>query len=150
MGNSLRLAETGNRAQRLLSIVALLSVVLTSIVVMSESVGAETQTTYSATQTIPVPPASTYAGSGGGDGWAVALTPSAVYNVFHHDYSLQVACHFQSDASPCWNRSRSSTQRVAASLRPASQVSGSIRARASFTCTRRGHRTRPAAWSVLT
>jgi Subtilase family len=43
-----------------------------------------------------------YAGSGGGDGWAVALTPNAVYNVFHHDSSLQLACHFQADASPCW------------------------------------------------
>src|SRR5437879_2958996 len=31
------------------------------------------EVTYSATETIPVPPASTYAGSGGGDGWGVAL-----------------------------------------------------------------------------
>lgn len=59
-------------------------------------------TTYSATQTIPVPPASTFAGSGGGDGWAVAMTPTAVYNVFHHASTLQVACHLQSDASACW------------------------------------------------
>ncbi len=59
--------------------------------------------TYSATQTIPVPPASTYAGSGGGDGWGIALSNSAVYNVFHHSSSLTVACHLQSDASPCWN-----------------------------------------------
>jgi hypothetical protein len=58
--------------------------------------------TYSATQTIPVPPASTYAGSGGGDGWAVALSSGAVYNVFHHSSSLTVACHQQSDASACW------------------------------------------------
>ena len=54
-------------------------------------------------ETIPVPPASTYAGSAGGDGWAVAMTPTAVYNVFHHDNILQVACHLQTDASPCWN-----------------------------------------------
>jgi hypothetical protein len=59
--------------------------------------------TYSATQTIPVPPASTYAGSGGGDGWAVALSSTAVYNVFHHSNSLTVACHLQSDASACWS-----------------------------------------------
>jgi Cutinase len=59
--------------------------------------------TYSATQTIPVPPASTYAGSGGGDGWAVALSSGAVYNVFHHSSSLTVACHLQSDASACWS-----------------------------------------------
>jgi len=59
--------------------------------------------TYSATQTIPVPPASTYAGSGGGDGWAIALSSNAVYNVFHHSSSLTVGCHLQSDGSPCWS-----------------------------------------------
>ena len=58
---------------------------------------------YSATVTIPVPPASSYAGSGGGDGWGLAFTDTAVYNVFHHDSSLIVACHLQSDASPCWS-----------------------------------------------
>ncbi len=58
---------------------------------------------YTATVTIPVPPASNYAGSGGGDGWAVGLTPTAVYNVFHHSSVLQVACHLQKDATPCWN-----------------------------------------------
>jgi hypothetical protein len=46
--------------------------------------------------------ASHYHGSAGGDGWGLALTQSAVYNVFHHDGLLQVACHFQADASPCW------------------------------------------------
>jgi len=58
--------------------------------------------TFSSTQTIPVPPASSYAGSGGGDGWNVALTPAAVYNVFHHSGSFNVACHRQADATPCW------------------------------------------------
>lgn len=57
---------------------------------------------YTATVTIPVPPASTYAGNAGGDGWAIALTPAAVYNVFHHQTTMQVACHFQADASACW------------------------------------------------
>ena len=72
---------------------------------MSGSAAAATQpgpATYSATFTTPVPPASSYAGSAGGDGWAVAMTPTAVYNVFHHSGSLQVACHLQSDASSCW------------------------------------------------
>lgn len=59
-------------------------------------------TTYAATVTIPVPPASNYAGAGGGDGWAVALTSTAVYNVFHHSGTLNVACHLQKDASPCF------------------------------------------------
>ena len=72
---------------------------------MSEPAAAATPgpATYSATQTTPVPPASSYAGSAGGDGWAVALTPTAVYNVFHHASTLQVACHLQSDASACWS-----------------------------------------------
>lgn len=47
--------------------------------------------------------ASSYAGSGGGDGWAIALTQEAVYNVFHHSETLQLACHLQADASPCWS-----------------------------------------------
>lgn len=46
--------------------------------------------------------AAAFRGSGGGDGWAVALSSSAVFNVFHHDPELQVACHFQADAEPCW------------------------------------------------
>lgn len=51
---------------------------------------------------VPRHTAVSFAGSGGGDGWAVALTQTAVYNVFHHDSTLQVACHFQADAEPCW------------------------------------------------
>jgi hypothetical protein len=67
------------------------------------SAGAETATysTYSAIQSVPVPPASSFAGSGGGDGWAVAMSEKAVYNVFHHQDILQVACHLQSNAEPC-------------------------------------------------
>jgi hypothetical protein len=57
---------------------------------------------YSQTLTLPVPPASTFASSGGGDGWAVALSTNQVFNVFHHNPSLYVNCHNQSDASPCW------------------------------------------------
>ena len=57
--------------------------------------------TYSATQTIPVPPASNFAGSGGGDGWAVAMSENAVYNVFHHEFYIGVACHLQSNAEAC-------------------------------------------------
>lgn len=59
--------------------------------------------TYSAVETVPVPPASNFAGSGGGDGWAVALSETAVYNVFHHQPTLQVACHEQSNAEPCFS-----------------------------------------------
>ena len=59
--------------------------------------------TYTNTQTIPVPPASSYAGSGGGDGWGLAFSDTEVYNVFHHQGTLQVACHLQSDASACYD-----------------------------------------------
>jgi hypothetical protein len=67
------------------------------------SAAEENVTTYSATETIPVPPASSFAGSGGGDGWAVALSKEAVFNVFHHNGVLTVACHKQSDASACYS-----------------------------------------------
>jgi hypothetical protein len=58
---------------------------------------------YSAQVNIPAPPSSTFSGSAGGDGWGLAFTPTAVYNVFHHDPILQVACHLQTDATPCWS-----------------------------------------------
>ncbi len=80
---------------------------------------------YSYTQTIPVPPASNYAGSAGGDGWAVAMTPAAVYNVFHHG-PLQVACHKQSDASACWAAPKSITDANSNGFRVAGQPSLTI------------------------
>lgn len=58
--------------------------------------------TYTSIETIPVPPASNYAGAGGGDGWDVSLSTTEVFNVFHHSGSLSVACHKQSDASACY------------------------------------------------
>lgn len=59
--------------------------------------------TYSDTETFPVPPASSYAGSGGGDGWGLAFSATQVFNVFHHSTSLTVACHLQLDASQCYS-----------------------------------------------
>ncbi len=53
--------------------------------------------------------ASSYSGSGGGDGWAIALSQTSVYNVFHHSSILQVACHYQADASPCWEEPKTIT-----------------------------------------
>ena len=61
--------------------------------------------TYTATVNIPAPPSSNFSGATTGDGWAVALTSTAVYNVFHHQQDLQVDCHLQADGSqsaPCW------------------------------------------------
>jgi hypothetical protein len=65
--------------------------------------GAEAATvTYTATQTFAPPPAVAYGGTAGGDGWAVALTATSVYNIYHHLESTIVACHHQSDAASCW------------------------------------------------
>lgn len=82
-------------------IVVALVILATGIVVVSPRASAAT-TTYSAEETIPVPPASGFQGSGGGDGWAVALTPTAVFNVHHHNSTISVACRKQVDASQCW------------------------------------------------
>lgn len=77
---------------------------LASVLVTAGSALADgSPATYSATETIPVPPASSFQGSAGGDGWAVALSATQVFNVFHHQGTLQVACHDQSDASDCWS-----------------------------------------------
>ncbi len=67
------------------------------------SAGAESATysTYSAIQSVPVPPASNFHGNGGGDGWAVALSETRVFNVFHHQDYIGVACHEQSNAQSC-------------------------------------------------
>jgi hypothetical protein len=87
-------------SRRTACVVAALACLL-ALAASAGSAAAETAT-YSAIETIPVPPASHFAGSGGGDGWAVALSSEAVYNVFHHDPSeLMVACHLQSNAEAC-------------------------------------------------
>lgn len=79
-------------------------VIAMSGLVLAVPAGAESTTvTYTANITIPVPPASNFAGSSGGDGWDVALSPTAVYNVFHHADELELACHKQVDASKCWD-----------------------------------------------
>ena len=95
---------TEKRSPKGIARVAVLTAVLLSLATFGSAAHADDSqlVTYVGTQTIPVPPASSYAGTGGGDGWSVALTPSAVYNVFHHSGSYQVACHKQSDASQCW------------------------------------------------
>ncbi len=93
------------RALRLLLSVTIVCALLTAAGAISGAppAGAAPATTASsATETIPVPPASSYAGSGGGDGWAVALSANDVYNVFHHQATLQFACHLQSTAASCY------------------------------------------------
>jgi hypothetical protein len=83
--------------------VAMIAVAGVTVATTAGTAVAAGTTTYSATQTLPVPPASNFAGSGGGDGWGLAFTSTAVFNVFHHQTAMTVACHKQSDASPCYN-----------------------------------------------
>ncbi len=66
-------------------------------------IAAAEEVTYTSTQAVAVPPASSFKTNGGhGDGWAVALSENAVYNVFHHQPTLTVACHLQSSGESCF------------------------------------------------
>jgi hypothetical protein len=85
------------------ALVALLACAACLATAASASAESAVYSTYSAVQSVPVPPASNFHGNGGGDGWAVALSNEAVYNVFHHQTTLQVACHFQSNAQSCYS-----------------------------------------------
>jgi hypothetical protein len=98
ISRSTRAARLGSRT---VATAAAALVCLFALSVTVTSAAAETAT-YSATQTVPVPPASSFHGNGGGDGWAVALSKTAVYNVFHHQDTIQVACHYQENAQPCY------------------------------------------------
>jgi uncharacterized repeat protein (TIGR01451 family) len=100
-------ANPGLRSVGLLAAAATLALVLALVPARA---GAGEGVTFSSTQVLPVPPASNFAGQGGGDGWGIALrsqvsaqNPSAQYNVFHHSSDLTVACHLQSDGTKaCW------------------------------------------------
>ncbi len=83
------------------ALVVLLACVACLAAATSAGAESETYSTYSAIQSVPVPPASHFAGNGGGDGWAVALSETNVYNVFHHQPFIGVACHEQSNAQSC-------------------------------------------------
>src|SRR5215471_10103591 len=85
---------------RLRGLVVVLGLLVAGVAVASSAEAATR--TWSADETVPVPPASSFQGSGSGDGWAVALTPAAVYNVNHHSSTITVACRKQVDASQCW------------------------------------------------
>ncbi len=98
-------SEASARRRRGTVLTLLLSLVLASFLSalgLGSPADAAATVTYTKTQTIPVPPASNFAGSGGGDGWAVAMSSTAVYNVFHHQGTLTVACHLQSNAAACY------------------------------------------------
>jgi hypothetical protein len=78
----------------------------TASVSKSSTAGASTVSgtvTYTGTAQSSVPLPSSFTGSAGGDGWAVALSSTQEFNVFHHQPVLTVACHFLSDTSSCWS-----------------------------------------------
>ena len=113
MGLNSRTRRNGmRRGWQLLPVVASSLCILAALgIVSTDNIGnsrigrntAYSDTTYSNTETIPVPPASSYGGSGGGDGWAVAVSSTEIFNAFHHSAILQIACHLQTNASPCWS-----------------------------------------------
>ena len=74
----------------------------TAALIAPQTAAAE-EAVFTSTQTIAVPPASSFKTNGGhGDGWAVAFSETAVYNVFHHQPKLTVACHLQSSGESCF------------------------------------------------
>jgi hypothetical protein len=86
---------------------ALAAVVLSVVGTLSSALPAGALTpgsavTYSASTVLPAPPASSFSGSSAGDGWAVALNDTQVFNVFHHQSTLPVDCHVQTTAASCW------------------------------------------------
>ena len=56
---------------------------------------------YSATESFPLGGASKFTDSSG-DGWDTALSSTQVFNVFHHQSTLEVDCHDQSTGASCW------------------------------------------------
>ena len=81
-------------------VVAILFGLLATAAVPSTPAGATTGTaTYSASVTQPGAMAASFSST---DGWAVAVSSTRVYNVTHHQPTLQVSCHNQIDGSFCW------------------------------------------------
>jgi hypothetical protein len=87
-----------------LGILACTVVLLALCAVDVPSVAATTSTMqqYEATVQVPAPPLSSFSGFSGGDGWAVAVSKTQIFNVFHHQPILEVACHDQSSGKACW------------------------------------------------
>jgi hypothetical protein len=65
--------------------------------------GAATTVTYQASVTQPGPLAGSFSGTAAGDGWGIALFNNQVFNISHHQNTMVLACHNQSDASQCWS-----------------------------------------------
>src|SRR4051794_5013374 len=104
------MGRRGNPRMRNVVLFAAAALLAVALAFVPARAGAVSGVTFTSTQVLPVPPASNFAGQGGGDGWGIALrsqvsdqNPSAQYNVFHHSSDLTVACHLQSNGKQaCW------------------------------------------------
>ena len=141
-------------ARALLAVVLGMSALLVAAVATAPRAAAAPRAGRSSTRrtrSIPAPPPSSFAGSAGGDGWGLAMTPAAVYNVFHHQPTLQVACHLQSNAQACWTAPKTITD-GSGNNSPPPPSPGSGWTRPPDTCTSSPHvpRTTPQVWSAST
>jgi len=95
-----------NRSTRrvVLTGLGLVAVVLGALGLQGTPAGANggSLVTYTATATVPTPPALAFSAYSGGDGWGVAVSSTQVFNVFHHSPVLQVSCLNQSNGAQCW------------------------------------------------
>lgn len=85
---------------------ALTATALTALLFSAQTASADTipdgaAVTYSATEIIPPPPATSFAVTGGGDGWELKFYDGNVYNVYHHESPMKVDCHNTTTAATC-------------------------------------------------
>jgi len=90
-----------------MKIISRISLLVAATVFVSSGVASATtlkpgqKVTYSNTITISATPPSNFAGGSGGDGWAIAVSPTDIFNVFHHHSSINVDCHVRSTGAEC-------------------------------------------------
>jgi hypothetical protein len=101
-----RSASTGSwrRAKVVVAgVLGLCTVAAATVTATSTPASAATSAyTYQASGSEPGPLPTTYDSRSASDGWAAAVSATQVFNVSHHEQTLRVACHNQSDGSTCW------------------------------------------------
>ncbi len=65
--------------------------------------------TYTHTGSTPIPLPSKFQGPSQGDGWSLVFSNTQVFNVFHHQSSLQIDCHQLATAAECWSAPKTVT-----------------------------------------
>lgn len=104
---------------RFTSLRAALLVALTAVVALAFA-GSASATGFSNSQTLAVPPASSFSGTAGGDGWDLSLSNDKAYQVFHHNTVATVACHLQQNAANCFGYPKTITTPNANGVGPSS------------------------------